>query len=92
MYTVQIPAIFERRADRFFRKHPQLRENLADLVIDLQQDPFQPHLRLHKLTGRLDHLYAVRLTYSPRVTLILVVSEESITLVDIGGHDDVYHG
>lgn len=90
MYTVELSEVFDRRADRFFRQHPDLRQRFAKLLVDLKDDPFQPRLRLHKPSGRLDRFHAVRLTYSYRVILILVVAEDSITLVDIGTHDQVY--
>lgn len=39
--------------------------------------------------GRLAGCHTVRLTYSCRVTLTLLVSERAITLLDIGSHDGV---
>ena len=56
----------------------------------MQQDPFQPGLGLHQLTGKLSGCHAVRLTYSYRITLTLLISEHEIILVDIGSHDEVY--
>jgi len=35
-------------------------------------------------------LHAVRLTYDIQVILTLVIDERSITLVNIGDHDEVY--
>jgi hypothetical protein len=32
----------------------------------------------------------VRLTYSYRVTLTLLITEQEIVLLDIGSHDEVY--
>jgi len=90
VYTVETSAEFDRRADRFFRKHPALRERFADFVIDLRRDPFQPRFRLHRLSGKREGLYATSLTYSIRIVLTLLVSERSITLLDIGTHDEVY--
>lgn len=56
----------------------------------LQRDPFQPHLRLHPLSGELQGRYAVRLTVAYRVPLTLEVTEQAIVLLDIGGHDEGY--
>ena len=56
----------------------------------LEDDPFQPSLRLHPLSGKLRGKHAVSLTHDYRITLTLVVSEQTITLIDIGTHDEVY--
>ncbi len=45
---------------------------------------------MRKLSGALKGLHAVRLTYDLRVVLKLVIDERSITLVDIGCHDEDY--
>lgn len=89
-YTVSTSPRFLRRAKRFFRAHPELRERFTSLVDALQHDPLQPRLRLHPLTGELAGLYAVSLTHSYRVTLTLEITEQAITLFDIGSHDEVY--
>ncbi len=90
MYAIVTPEQFLRQARKFFRKHPELKSRFAGVVEDLQTDPFQPHLALHPLSGKLAGLHAVRLTYSYRITLTLLVSEREIVLIDIGGHDEVY--
>jgi mRNA-degrading endonuclease YafQ of YafQ-DinJ toxin-antitoxin module len=81
---------FLRQARRFFRKHPDLKPRFAETVSALQRDPFQPGLGLHQLTGKLSGCHAVRLTYSYRITLTLLISEHEIILLDIGSHDEVY--
>lgn len=90
MYTLVWTARFERSAERFIRRHPQLRARLAAVLRDLEQDPFQPHLRLHELGGKLKGIQAVSLTYEYRITLIVLVTEKEVVLLDIGGHDEVY--
>ena len=90
MFRIVAPESFLRQARKFFRKHPDLKARFGTLVGDLQHDPFQPHLALHPLSGRLAGCHAVRLSYSYRVTLTLLVSEKEITLLDIGAHDEVY--
>jgi len=78
---------FERRARKFLRKHPDLRPALRDNLDDLTQDPFRPRLKLRPLTGKLEGMQAVNLTYSYRLTLLLKVTEQEIVLLDIGTHD-----
>jgi mRNA-degrading endonuclease YafQ of YafQ-DinJ toxin-antitoxin module len=81
---------FERRARKFLRKHPDLRSALRVTLDDLSRDPFQPKLNLHPLSGSLDGVQAVSLTYSYRLTLLVRVTEREIVLLDIGTHDEVY--
>ena len=90
MFSVTTSATFLRQARRFFRKHPDLKPRFAATVSALQQDPFQPGLGLHQLTGKLSGCHVVRLTYSYRITLTLLMTEEEIILLDIGSHDEVY--
>jgi addiction module RelE/StbE family toxin len=91
MFSLVTPPQFLRQARRFFKKHPDLRPSFTQLLEDLQRDPFQPHLGLHPLTGKLAGCHAVSLTYSYRVTLTLLITEQEIVLLDIGSHHEVYH-
>jgi len=81
---------FERRARKFLRKHPDLRPTLSDTLERLSEDPFEPSLRLHTLSGNLSGLQAVSLTHSYRLTLTVQITELEIVLLDIGSHDEVY--
>lgn len=90
MFTITTPQQFLRQARKFFKKHPDLKPHFAKVLADLQQDPLQPHLELHRLTGKLSGCHAVSLTYSYRITLTLLISEREIVLLDIGSHDEVY--
>ena len=90
MYAIVTPDQFLRQARKFFRNHPDLKAQFSKVVQDLQNDPFAPQLALHPLSGKFAGLYAIRLTYSYRITLTLMVSEKEIILLDIGSHDEVY--
>ncbi len=89
-YRVVTPEQFLRQARKFFRKHPDLKPAFAKTIQSLQEDPFQPQLSLHPLSGKLSGLYAVSLTYNYRITLTLLISEKEIVLLDLGSHDEVY--
>jgi len=90
VYSVVTTAQSLRHARKFFRKHPDLKPRFGRVVRDLQSDPFAPQLALHPLSGKLAGLHAVSLTYSFRITLTLLVTENEIVLLDIGSHDEVY--
>lgn len=57
---------------------------------NLQNNPFNPALKIHKLKGKLSDFHACSLTYEYRIICIIIVEDGQITLVDIGTHDDVY--
>jgi mRNA-degrading endonuclease YafQ of YafQ-DinJ toxin-antitoxin module len=89
-WTLVTTASFDRRARKFLTRHPDLRPRFAETLEKLRVDPFEPSLRLHPLTGKLQGLQAVSLTYSYRITLTLQITEHEILLLDIGSHDEVY--
>jgi len=89
-WTLATTAFFDRRARKFLAKHPDLRPRFAETLAQLAADPFEPSLRLHPLTGKLQGLQAVSLAYSYRITLTLQITEHEILLIDIGSHDEVY--
>lgn len=90
MYCITTPQQFLRQARRFFKKHPDLKPRFAEVITELQLDPFQPALKLHPLGGKLSGCHAISLTYSYRITLTLLVTDLEIILLDIGSHDEVY--
>jgi addiction module RelE/StbE family toxin len=89
-WTLVTTASFDRRARKFLTRHPDLRPRLAETLEKLRADPFEPSLRLHPLTGKLQGMQAVSLTYSYRITLTVQITEHEILLLDIGSHDEVY--
>ena len=90
MFTITTPKQFLRQARKFFKRQPDLKPRFAKVIADLQSDPFQPHLELHPLTGKLEGCHAVSLTHSYRITLTLFISGNEIVLLDVGSHDEVY--
>lgn len=90
MFSVTTSELFLRQARKFFKKHPDLKPRFAAVFDALKEDPFQPGLGLHPLACKLSGCHAVRLTYSYRITLTLLITEKEIILLDIGSHDEVY--
>jgi mRNA-degrading endonuclease YafQ of YafQ-DinJ toxin-antitoxin module len=89
-WTLATTTFFDRRVRKFLSKHPDLRPRFIDTLTQLAADPFEPSLRLHPLTGKLQGMQAVSLTYSYRIALTLQITEQEILLIDIGSHDEVY--
>lgn len=81
---------YNRRAVRFLKKHPDLLQQYEKTLRLLEVDPFHPSLRLHRLKGVLADLHSVSINISYRITLEMVVLEQSLVLVDVGSHDELY--
>lgn len=81
---------FLRELRKYLRKHPDRHDLVRDRLLALVSDPYAPALRLHALKGCLKGLHAVRLSYSDRIVIILVVTERQVVLLRIGTHDEVY--
>jgi len=53
------------------------------------KNPFDKRLRTHKLTGKLEGLWAFSVAYDCRV-IFKFLGKDEVLLVDIGSHDEVY--
>ena len=89
-YSLVFTAHYDMIERRFVKRHPDLLERYHKTLALLEQDPFQPSLRLHALQGALAGLHAVSINLQYRITLELEVREHEIILVNIGSHGEVY--
>ena len=81
---------YNRRAARFLKRHPDLRQQYLKTLQVLEANPAHPSLRLHPLRGKLDALHSVSINLSYRITLDLLVQEQQIIPLNVGDHDTVY--
>ena len=89
-YTLVFTDQYNRRAARFQKRHPQVREQYRKTLLLLQANPQHPSLRLHALGGKLSGLHSVSINLSYRVTLELVIRERQIVPINVGDHDAIY--
>jgi mRNA-degrading endonuclease YafQ of YafQ-DinJ toxin-antitoxin module len=89
-YSLVFTDQYNRRAARFLKRHPQLREQYRKTLLLLEANPHHPSLRLHALAGRLAGLHSVSINLSYRITLELIIRERQIVPVNVGNHDAVY--
>jgi mRNA-degrading endonuclease YafQ of YafQ-DinJ toxin-antitoxin module len=81
---------YDRRALRWLKRHPDLRQQYLKTLQLLEANPFHPSLRLHALSGRLAGVHSVSINLSYRITLELLIQDERIIPVNVGDHDAVY--
>jgi len=89
-YTLVFTDQYNRRAARFLRRHPHVREQYRKTLQLLQSNPQHPSLRLHALAGKLSGLHSVSINLSHRITLELVIRDRQIVPINVGDHDAVY--
>jgi len=89
-YEIIFTESYTRRAVKFLKKHPELRNQYKKTLELLELNPQHPSLRLHKLTGTLSDLHSVSINISYRITLEFLVEGNRILPVNIGKHEDVY--
>jgi mRNA-degrading endonuclease YafQ of YafQ-DinJ toxin-antitoxin module len=81
---------YNRRAARFIKHHPEVRQQYLKTLQLLAANPFHPSLRLHALSGKLQGVHSVSINLSYRITLELLIQENSIVPINVGDHEAVY--
>jgi mRNA interferase YafQ len=85
---------FVRAVKRTVRKNPALKQDIAETLRLLQENPFAAQLASHKLKGKLAGSWACSVGYDLRLVFDFVKSanqpEDDILLLEIGTHDEVY--
>ena len=81
---------YEKRAKKFFKKHLEMKSQYKKTLQILEINPSHPSLRLHQLQGNLSDLHSVSINISYRITLELLITDDAITLVNVGTHNEVY--
>ena len=89
-YTLLFTEHYSRKAARFLKRHPELRQQYLKTLQILEANPTHPSLRLHPLKGNLQGLHAVSINLSYRITLELLIQEQHIIPINVGDHDAVY--
>ena len=81
---------YQRKERKFFKKHTHLVDKYAEVLAKLKTNPFDSSLKTHKLKGELKEFYSCSLAYDYRIICIFLIQDETIVLVDIGSHNEVY--
>ena len=92
MKPLLLSSVFQREAKRLAAKGVLQQEALAAALRLLEEDPFHPRLKTHKLRGEFEGLRACALGYDLRIIFRFVEheGEQAILLEAIGTHDEVY--
>ena len=81
---------YTRRALRFLKRHPELKNQYVKTLALLELNPHHPSLRLHGLSGRMQGVHSVSINLSYRITLELLIQDQKIIPLNVGNHDAIY--
>jgi mRNA-degrading endonuclease YafQ of YafQ-DinJ toxin-antitoxin module len=94
---IYVTSAFRRAAKRAIEQSPELADQIQAAVALLEANMFAPSLRSHKLQGDLRGCWACSVNYSVRIVFevgrpeeMKGVTTETIVLLTVGTHDDVY--
>jgi addiction module RelE/StbE family toxin len=84
---------FSKSFKRSFKKRIKGNANLEarfwEKVALFTNDPFEPSLKTHKLSGKLKDLWSFSLEYDERV-LFYFTDDGNAVFINVGSHDEVY--
>jgi len=85
---------YKRAFKKTTKSTPDLKEKIIAAMKLLEQDPFHPKLKSHKLQGILEDNWACAVTYDLRIIFTFVknlnTNEAEILLINLGSHEEVY--
>ncbi|WP_456488141.1 type II toxin-antitoxin system RelE/ParE family toxin [Caminibacter pacificus] len=90
MYKLVETKTYMKKLKKFLKKNPQILPKYEKTIVLLENNPYHPSLRLHKLSGKLQNFYSVSIDMNYRIIVDFIIIEDKIFLIDIGTHDDIY--
>ncbi len=90
MYRLVETKGYMKKLKKFLKKHPNIFNRYEKTIFLLENNPFHPSLRLHKLQGEIKEYHSVSIDMQYRIIIDFIIIDEQIILIDIGSHDDVY--
>ena len=89
MIEIVPTSAFRKAFKRKVRGNKTLEVRFRERVAIFQNDPFDPRLRTHQLSGQLQGLWSFSIAYDARVVFSFT-EPRRVLFVDIGTHEEVY--
>ena len=90
IYEIILTDTYTKKAVKFIKKHKDIKEKYIKTLTVLQDNPYHPSLRLHKLQGKQKEYFSISINMSYRIVIDFILEDGVITPIDIGSHDEVY--
>ncbi|MEY2831571.1 MAG: hypothetical protein RLZZ574_829 [Cyanobacteriota bacterium] len=89
MIKISFSSSFLRVFKKRIKGNTKLESRFWTKVEIFTNNPFDPSLRTHKLSGKLKDLWSFSVEYDERV-LFYFTDDGNAIFIDIGNHDEVY--
>jgi addiction module RelE/StbE family toxin len=89
MIEIAFSSSFKRAFKKSVAGNTSLETRFWERVELFKNNPFDPKLRTHKLSGKLKDLWSFSVEYDLRV-IFSFAGEDKVILIDIGSHKEVY--
>jgi addiction module RelE/StbE family toxin len=89
MIEIAFSSSFKRAFKKNIGGNASLETRFLERVELFKNNPFDPKLRTHKLSGKLKDLWSFSIEYDLRV-IFSFAGQERVIFVDIGSHKEVY--
>lgn len=89
MLEISFDDSFKRAFKKRIEGKDDLKRKFKMKLERFRNNPFDPSLKTHKLSGNLKDLWSFSIEYDQRV-LFYFSDDNKVVLIDIGNHDQVY--
>ena len=89
MIEIAFSSSFKRAFKKRVAGNPSIEARFWEKIEIFKNNPFDPQLRTHKLSGKLKDLWSFSVEYDLRV-IFQFVDDQRALFVDIGTHKEVY--
>lgn len=89
MIEIAFSSSFKRAFKKRVVGHANTEARFWERVDAFKNNPFEPKLRTHKLSGKLKDMWGFSIEYDLRVVFYFVDTKRAV-FVDIGTHTEVY--
>ena len=89
MIKISFDNSFKRAFKKRIKGNQLLEKKFKDKLLLFKNNPFDPSLKTHKLSGKLKDLWSFTIEYDVRIVFYFTDSQDAV-LINIGSHDQVY--
>ncbi len=89
MISIALSNSFKRAYSKLIKNNKQLEELFFNRLETFINNPFDPSLKTHKLSGKLSECWSFSINFQLRVVFVFIDTDQVI-LENIGNHDNVY--
>ncbi len=89
MIEIAFSSSFKRAFKRKVAGNKEREDNFWSKIEVFKNNPFEPQLKSHKLSGKLKDYWSFSVKYDLRV-IFYFAEEEKVVFIDIGTHKEVY--